>query len=135
MKLRSMDELRNDEIGLVYVYDQYGRRYAPCYKRNGYLLTVNDETLDPEKCLGWVPYMPQGIADKIPTSSESRRARQRVGEVIARLSIATALIMGMVITAEAGYGLLDFWLITLGHALNLSVLITGCWLVLREEGE
>lgn len=127
MKLRSMEELKDDEIGLVYIYDLYGRRYAPCYKKNGWLHTAEGAELDSEKCLGWVPYMPQSISDKIPTSSEARQARQRVGKAIALISIATALIVGMVITVEAGYGLLGFGLITIGHALNLSVLIAGCW--------
>lgn len=132
MKLRSMEELKDDEIGMVYLYDLQGRRYAPCYKRNGWLHTAEDAELDPEKCLGWVPYLPHGIADKIPTSSEARQARQQVGKWMAGISVALVVIAGLFGTLRSGYDWLQVLAYVWVQLIGVSGVMIGCMLWWRE---
>lgn len=121
MKLRSMEELTDGVIGLVYVYDQHGRRYVPCFKNNTKLHTAADETLDPEKCLGWVPYMPQSISDKIPTSLEARQVRQRAGKWIVGISAVLSICAGLAVTLNSGYG----WLQAIAFVWVQLIAISG----------
>jgi len=132
MKLRSLDELKNDEIGLVYIYDLHGRRYVPCYKKNGWLHTAEGTELDPEKCLGWVPYMPQGLADKIPTSHEARQARQRVGKWMVGISVALVVIAGSFDTLSSGQDWLPMLAFAWVQLIGVSGVMAGCMFWWRE---
>jgi hypothetical protein len=132
MKLRSMEELTDGVIGLVYVYDQHGRRYAPCFKNNTKLHTAADETLDPEKCLGWVPYLPQNISDKTPTSSEARQARQRVGKWMVGISVALVVIAGLFDTLSRGQDWLPMLAFAWVQLIGVSGVMTGCMFWWRE---